>query len=42
MKDYEIYVFSTDKAGPGELVNTPKSLQACLLLGIDPEEIQFR
>ncbi|CAK9260145.1 unnamed protein product [Sphagnum jensenii] len=29
-----------DNCAPGEFVNTPRSLQACLYLGIDPQEIE--
>lgn len=31
-----------DSAGVDELLNTPRSLQACLNLGIDPSDIQNR
>lgn len=37
-----LFYFYIDQAKPGELVNTPRSLQACILLGVDPSEIQYR
>lgn len=33
-------MFLADNCAPGEFVNTPRSLQACLYLGIDPQEIE--
>jgi hypothetical protein len=33
-------LFLADNCAPGEFVNTPRSLQACLYLGIDPQEIE--
>ncbi|XP_024364125.1 uncharacterized protein [Physcomitrium patens] len=38
----DLSLVEIDQAKPGELVNTPRSLQACILLGVDPSEIQYR